>query len=218
MSKGRGRCYACLMPTPPPEGPPAGGYGGRATSAGERQPAEFGPAPSPPDAKSDAGRALAVTVGIVGSAIVTLSTLGVLGVLGVRKYLSGAKSSEVKNCLGQIAKDAAVAHERDGRLCASASRPVPADVSLLRGRKYQSQSADWDVDKPPNAGFACLDFSLNAPQYYQYRYEATATSFLAGGRGDLDGDGDLSNFTITGEVRDGRLMLSPSIEESDPEE
>jgi type II secretory pathway pseudopilin PulG len=57
-----------------------------------------------------------------------------------------------------------------------------------------------------------------APQQYQYRYEATATSFLAGGRGDLDGDGVLSNFTARGEVRDGRLMLSPSIEEIDPEE
>jgi hypothetical protein len=157
-------------------------------------------------------------VGIVGSAIVMLSTLGVVGYLGVRKYVSGAKPTEVKNTLGQLAKDAAAAHERDGRLCASASRPVPVDVSLLRGRKYQSQSAEWDVDGPRNAGFACLRFSMTIPQYYQYRYEATATSFLAGGRGDLDGDGDLSNFTITGEVRDGRLVLSPSIEESDPEE
>ncbi len=75
------------MPTPPPEGPPAGGYGGRASSAGE---AEFGPDPSPPEATSGAGRA--------------------------------------------------------------------------------------------------------------------------------DGDVDLSNFTLSGEVRDGRLVLSPSIEESDPEE
>ena len=215
MSKARGRCYASRMPTPPPEGPPAGGYGGRASSGDD---AAFGPAPSPPKATSDAGRALAVTVGIVGSAIVLLSVLGVLGFVCVRKYLSGAKSSEVKNTLGQLAKDAAVAYERDTRLCPSAARPVPADVSQIRGRKYQSAQAEWDVDRPRNAGFACLDFSMTVPQYYQYRYEATATSFLAGGRGDLDGDGDLSNFTLSGEVRDGRLVLSPSIEESDPEE
>ncbi len=161
---------------------------------------------------------MAVTVGIVGSAVVMLSVLGVLGFLGVRKYLSGAKTSEVKNVLGEIAKDAAMRFERDHRVCPSASRPVPTDTSLIRGRKYQSRAAEWEVDRPGDAGFACLEFSLLAPQYYQYRYEATATSFLAGGRGDLDGDGDLSNFTVTGEVRDGRLMLSPSIEESDPEE
>lgn len=161
---------------------------------------------------------MAVTVGVVGSAIVMVSVLFVLGLFGVRKYLSGAKSSEVKNTLGQLAKDAAAAHDRDGSLCASASRPVPVDVSAIRGRKYQSHAAEWEVDRPRHAGFACLDFSMNTPQRYQYRYEATATSFLAGGRGDLDGDGDLSNFTLTGEVLDGRLVLSPSIEESDPEE
>ena len=218
MSKARGRCYAFRMPTPPPEGPPAGGFGGRVTSAADGQPAEFGLVPSPTPPKSGAGRALAVTVGTVRSAIVLVIVLGGLALYGVRTYLSGAKSSEVKNTLGQLAKDAAVAYERDARLCPSASRPVPADVSQIRGRKYPSREADWDVDRPRNAGFACLDFSMTVPQYYQYRYEATATSFLAGGRGDLDGDGDLSNFTLSGEVRDGRLVLSPSIEESDPEE
>jgi type IV pilus assembly protein PilA len=175
-------------------------------------------APPPEAVKSEARRAATVTVGIVGSAIVILGTLGVVGVLVGRKYLAGPKTAEAKNTLGTIARAAAAAYERDGSLCPSASQPVPGDVSLLRGRKYQSRNDDWEVDRPRAAGFACLGFSMDQPQYYQYRYEATATSFLANARGDLDGDGDLSNFTTTGEVRDGRLVVSPSIEETDPEE
>jgi type IV pilus assembly protein PilA len=154
----------------------------------------------------------------VGLIVAMLGTLGVLGVLGARKYLKSALTNESKNTLGQIAKDAAEAHERSRIVCPSATRPVPADISLIRARKYPSTRGDWEVDKARNAGFACLDFEMTAPQYYQYRYEATATSFLAGARGDLDGDGDLANFTITGEVRDGRLVVSPSIEETDPAE
>lgn len=56
------------------------------------------------------------------------------------------------------------------------------------------------------------------PQSYQYRYEATPSSFLAGGRGDLNGDGKFSDFTLEGRVEAGRLRLSPQISETDPEE
>jgi type IV pilus assembly protein PilA len=174
---------------------------------------------APPEAvKSEARRAAAVTVGTVGSAIVILGTLGVVGALLGRKYLARPPTAEASNVIREIATAAAVAYERNGRLCPSASQPVPVSVAMLRGKKYQSAKGDWEVDKPRNAGFACLDFEVNAPQYYQYRYEATATSFLANARGDLDGDGDLSNFTIRGEVKDGRVVVSPSIEEDDPEE
>lgn len=207
------------MPSPPPEGPPAGGFGAPSSSADAPPSVRLGPvAPSAEAVKSEARRAAAVTIGIVGSAIVLLGTLGLVVVLLGRKYLSGPTTGEAKNTLGAIARDAADAYERDGRVCPSASRPVPRDVALLRARKYQSENGDWEVDRPRHAGFACLGFSMGQPQYYQYRYEASATSFLAGARGDLDGDGDLSNFTVRGEVRDGRLVVSPSIEETDPEE
>jgi hypothetical protein len=119
---------------------------------------------------------------------------------------------------GVIAKDAAMAYDGSHAVCPSASLPLPTAHDAIRGTKYQSTKQDWEVDEPRHAGFACLHFSMTRPQYYQYRYEATPSSFLAGGRGDLDGDGKLSDFRIRGEVQDSHLVLTPSIEETDPEE
>jgi type II secretory pathway pseudopilin PulG len=163
---------------------------------------------------------------ILGVVVLMFGTLAVLGALSFRRFVGASKQAEVKNCLGQIAKDSASAYEREAvdqeeivrRVCPSASRPVPADASLISGKKYQSTPADWQVDKARDAGFACLRFEMTAPQYYQYRYEATPTSFVAGGRGDLNGNGKYSDFTIKGEIKDTRLILTPSIDETDPDE
>ena len=154
-----------------------------------------------------------------------LGTTGVLATFFIRKYMRGSTTSEVRNSLGQMAKDAATTYEERAsevppgrRLCPSASLPVPTATSMIRGRFYQSTRAEWEVDKPIDAGFACLHFSMMQPQYYQYRYEATPTSFLAGGRGDLNGDGRLSDFTAKGAVVDSHLVVEPSISMTDPEE
>jgi len=174
----------------------------------------------------------AVAALVAGGIVVAMvGTLAVLAIFGVRKYVGASKQAEVENSIGYMAKAAASAYERerlatDGedraaverRLCASASRPVPRDPQQTRGKKYMSSRDDWEVDKERDAGFACLRFEMSAPQYYQYRYEATATSFVAGGRGDLDGDGDLSDFRLTGQVHDSSLLISPQILETDPEE
>jgi type IV pilus assembly protein PilA len=161
--------------------------------------------------------------------IAMVGTLLVLAIVGLRKYLATAKTGEAKNTLGQLAKDAVIAYERElpdaapsqathGSLCPSASRPVPLETSSIRGRKYQSTAAEWSVDEARDAGFACLRFELMAPQYYQVIYEASPTSFTGTTRGDLDGDGQLSTFTLGGEVHGGRLWLAPTIREVDPDE
>lgn len=208
------------MRAPPEEDPPAGGYGGGAP--GSRFGPSLGPRPSGP--KESRLRAAVRTLATVGAGFLLLSTLGVLGIFTVRKYLIGSKSAEAKNSIGQMAKDASNVYEAeidgsvDHRLCPSASFPVPREASLIRGTRYQSSPLDWDFDAPRNAGFACLRFSMSQPQSYQYRYQATPSSFLAGARGDLDGDGRLSDFTLKGEVRSSRLVVSPTISETDPEE
>ncbi len=150
--------------------------------------------------------------------------LAVLSIYGVRKYIANAKTAEARNSLGQIAKDAAAAYEREGlgdgghRVCPSARVPVPADQSFVSGRKYQSTPSEWEVDRARDAGFACLGFSLSYPQYYQYRYDATSSDLTGTARGDLNGDGVFSKFVVRGQVQGGRLLLAPSIEETNPEE
>ena len=177
----------------------------------------------PPARKPGMSTGAIVAIVLAVTIIPILGIMAVLAVYGVRKYISNAKSAEARNALGQIAKDAVAAYEtesEDGKrhLCASASEPVPAERSSIRGHYYQSSRADWERDAKREAGFACLKFEMTAPQYFQYEYEATAAGFTARAHGDLDGDGQVSTFVISGQVVNGRLLIAPSIAETDPEE
>lgn len=178
---------------------------------------------------------LMIVVAVVG-------VLAVIGVFGVRKYLANAKTAEARNSLGQIAKDAAAAFEREQMasgtpgqgtstarmqaVCDSASVTVPASADDIKGKSYQSSSTDgkdWNADAATNKGFACLRFVMDQPQRYLYRYVAASRasgsdSFEASAEGDLDGDGDLSTFTMRGAVQNGAMNLAPSMAEVNPEE
>jgi type IV pilus assembly protein PilA len=177
---------------------------------------------------------LMIVVAIVG-------ILSVLGAYGVRKYVANAKTAEARSSLGRMAQDAAAAYEREGmagtvlgmrtssalsrHLCGSASASVPSSSSAIQGRKYQSKPGDWNVDAAGNSGFACLKFSLDMPQYYMYSYSITGTgsnpndSFTAAAQGDLDGNGVLSLFQISGSVNSKyTLNIAPNLIEVRPEE
>jgi hypothetical protein len=81
-----------------------------------------------------------------------------------------------------------------------------------------SNPAEWQLDKDAHAGFACLGFEMSSPQYYQYDYQSTGTAFTATARGDLNGDGQLSSFTVTGKVVGDRLVVSTGVDEVNPKE
>lgn len=179
---------------------------------------------------------LMIVVAIVG-------ILAVLAVYGVRKYLANAKTAEARNSLGQISKDAVTAYEKEAmagtvlgqgtstglmrQLCASASATVPSSADGIKGKKYQPNTApgqDWSKDSLTNAGFSCLKFSMDQPQYYMYNYTAVASTgpsdgnFTATANGDLNGDGTLSTFSIVGGVQNGTLNVAPNLTEVAPEE
>jgi type IV pilus assembly protein PilA len=171
---------------------------------------------------------LMIVVAIVG-------ILAVLAIYGVRKYLANAKTAEARNSLGQMAKDAAAAAEREKgttailtagasstlmrSFCGSASS-VPAAIPT--GQKYQSTKADWNSGDAQN-GWQCVKFSMEEPQYYQYGYAASSTSAVNGGftataNGDLNGDGIYSTFSVSGLAESGTIAISPNIQETNPEE
>ena len=171
---------------------------------------------------------LMIVVAIVG-------VLAVLAVYGVRKYIANAKTAEAKNSVGQMSKDALTKYEGEAMagtvllpggttgvlrdVCLTASAMVPSSVPTAQ--KYQSSSADWNVDgtATPAKGFSCLHFEMGGPQYYQYNYIGlTTASFTAEARGDLNGDGITSYFHQDGAVISGRLNVAPSIVEVGPEE
>lgn len=165
--------------------------------------------------------------------VLIIGTLGALAVHGFRQYLAAAKTAEARMNVGRMAKDASAAFDREhvdpsgavsNSLCASASSPVPKSSVSVKGTKYQSNPSEWQIDKPTDAGFACLGFQVAEPQVYQYDYKASGTNkpgdqFLATAHGDLNGDGVMSTFTLEGRVTPaGTLLVSPSLLETDPGE
>jgi type IV pilus assembly protein PilA len=176
--------------------------------------------------------------------MIVVAIVGILAVLaayGVRKYVANSKTTEARAALGRIAKDAATAYEREGmagtvlgtrtsaamsrRLCGSASASVPATSSPIRGRKYQSKPAEWNADAAGNSGFACIKFSIAQPQYYMYSYSISGSgsnpgdSFTAGAQGDLDGNGVLSLFQLSGSINSKyALNIAPNLVEVRPDE
>jgi type IV pilus assembly protein PilA len=174
---------------------------------------------------------LMIVVAIIG-------ILAVLAIYGVRKYIANAKTAEARNSLGQIAKDAATAAEREKgtsaiigpgsnsallrSFCTSATA-VPS-TGVPQGQKYQSQASDWAAGNAIG-GWQCLKFSLEEPQYYQYAYTCAAANtsaingnFEADAYGDLNGNGITSDFMISGVATSGSIAISPNIQETNPEE
>jgi type IV pilus assembly protein PilA len=174
------------------------------------------PYPSSPPKSSGFLVWIVVLVVAIPLLVAIVGVFASLAIYGVRKYLVNAKTAEARNSVGQLAKDAVTAFARDGKLCPSASSPVPADVP--RGAKYLASPSEWEVDKAAHAGFACLQFSLSDPQYYQYDYKSTPTGFTITAHGDLNGDGDTSTFALEGHVSGGDINVAPNITETNPEE
>jgi type IV pilus assembly protein PilA len=182
---------------------------------------------------------LMIVVAIVG-------ILAVLAIYGVRKYMANAKTAEAKNSIGEIAKDAATAYEKESMpgtllgpgisatisraLCTAATGSVPPAIASVAGKKYMSKSApiaaDWDLDMAAfHTGFYCLKFTMDQPQYYMYNYTGAlgtgvaTDTFTAVANGDLNGDGTTSTFTLVGGVTPSfTVNIAPNITETLPEE
>jgi type IV pilus assembly protein PilA len=185
-----------------------------------------------------AGRAFTLIELMIVVAIVGI--LAVLAIYGVRKYLANAKTAEATNALGRIANAASTEFENERmagsvlsggtssalsrQLCKSASASVPSNASAIAGRKYQSADSEWSVDYKGGSGFSCLEFTIDQPQYYMYSYTAAGTglagdSYTATANGDLNGDGILSTFQITGAVNTAFVLnTAPAMVSSNPEE
>jgi hypothetical protein len=198
------------------------------------------PPPRPAPATGSSSMVLFIVLGVVGVLILGGIMLVVLGIYGTRKYISQAKAAEARSTVNMIAVDAETAFDKPAyggygtygaygggsshKLCPSASRPVPASITEVRGKKYASGASDWDVDRVANGGFYCLKFEMWEPQYYQYDYRVTGPGFRVGdtfsaeGRGDLDGDGRASIFTIVGTVETSSTVRLGRMTEVDPGE
>ena len=175
---------------------------------------------------------LMIVVAIIG-------VLAALAIFGVRRYLASTKTSEAKNTLGNIARAAVAAYERENvgsellgdqgssattmHVLCGTSTPVPATPPA--GVKYQPSTvagADYDTGGPL-LGWRCLKFTMTQPHYYQYQYTkgtswagtvaVPANGFEVGAKGDLDADGAVfGQFARAGEVRNGEVVVATQVE------
>ncbi|MBV9949769.1 MAG: type II secretion system protein [Myxococcales bacterium] len=175
--------------------------------------------------------------------MIVVAIIGILSMLaayGVRKYIANTKTAEARNGLGRIANAAIISYENERMaapvlqpgsstallraFCKGASKTVPPSKDFIAGRKYQSTEADWNVDAAGASGFACLHFTVDEPQYYMYGYAvqgsaAPGDNFTAIANGDLNGDGVLSTFSLTGAINSSyAINVAPNMFEAMPDE
>lgn len=178
---------------------------------------------------------LMIVVAIIG-------ILAALAIYGVSRYVLNSKTAEARRSVNRMAQDASTAWDLEAmssdvlpfgnssstsnRLCGSvaAGTEVPANMTAVQGKKYQSAPEDWEIGDKDNS-WRCVHFSMKDPQFYQYNYTSTASdgSFTAIARGDLDGDGFFSTFSKRGEVGtdasgNPAVRVAPYFTEFDPEE
>jgi type IV pilus assembly protein PilA len=177
---------------------------------------------------------LMIVVAIVG-------ILAVLAIYGVTKYIAHTKTAEARNALGRMAQASVAFYEQEHMgggvlpqggnatlsraLCQSSSKTVPTSITSVQGQKYQSSVSDWNVDSAANAGFACLHFTIDQPQYYMYNYTLAGSggnpgdSFTGVANGDLNGDGILSTFSLAGAITPSfTVNIAPNFVEVNPDE
>jgi type IV pilus assembly protein PilA len=134
---------------------------------------------------------LMIVVAIIG-------ILATLALYGVNKYLAAAKTSEAKNCVGAISRQAAAQYERehtpeeilaggqmsqrDTHLLCKAANPVPSAMAMVTGAKYKpdpTSGRDFESGSM-TTGWPCLSFDISDPIYYQYHYEV-GTNYVSTG-------------------------------------
>jgi type IV pilus assembly protein PilA len=183
--------------------------------------------------KIDAGFTLIelmIVVAIIG-------VLAVLAIFGVSRYLKNARSAEATNTLGAINQAAVIAYNNEsaastttvGAAGAGSHQLCPSSVGAIpptppKNKKYTANPAG---DYLTDAGFHCLKFEMNQPQYFAYDYVNGGVSAIApaaaatitgltgwstGAAADFDGDGvNFVEFATGGNIVNGQPITSTSI-------
>ncbi|MGC4094419.1 MAG: hypothetical protein QM756_42210 [Polyangiaceae bacterium] len=162
------------------------------------------------------GGALDIALRLQGTATEQAKHLGgivALATYSTRRYVTQAKTTEARVNLAQIARGILVSQPGSGKKSKLFALP-PVPNAVPSGEKYQSQASDWQAWKR-------IAFSLSEPQYYQYRVELAKDGRSADivARGDLDGDGQLSEFRLHLALDEkGTLSIADDLIENNPEE
>jgi hypothetical protein len=163
-----------------------------------------------------------------------LAIVSAIAMYLVSRYVRHGKTAEARESVTRLATGAAEFYNRSDanqpsgaapqaihamrHFPPSSRAPVPEDPLSVRGKKYQSNKADWSASPWKDLGF-----SIVQPQCYQYSFEAQGAGAGARGQvvaeGDLNGDGVRSHYSVK-IAPDSSLnaIVSKEMEQTDPEE
>jgi hypothetical protein len=114
---------------------------------------------------------------------------------GADDYATSAKASEAELNANRIAKLVKMYYAEQATYPASASGPTPPLGSCCKqpGGTCKPDRSMWQM--PP---WSTIDFAIDEPSRYSYSYEVKDTSkeVVVHAIGDLDCDGDLSDFAV----------------------
>ncbi len=186
-----------------------------------------------PDRGAVRARARGVTVVDAMNLVVVAAGVSAIGMYGTARYISHTKTTEAVSEVAALGKAAAEFYDKsDANQPATATveakramrhfppsskASVPADPLDVRGRRYQSSSADW-----AGSPWKELAFSVAQPQFYAYSFTAEGTGFQASAKctaqGDLNGNGTRSTFSVPVTPGADAHALVGNLVSQDPEE
>jgi hypothetical protein len=136
---------------------------------------------------------------------IALALGGTVAATMVPTFLRNVHASRLAEPLDGLKRIAAHATERAATLPPEAAYPEGSEwtpASTPRGELVQDPAGTWDTPT-----WRALDFGFDDPHAYSFSFESAnnpaRATFTARARGDLDGDGVTSDFSISGSVERG---------------
>ena len=123
---------------------------------------------------------------------------------GMSDYVARGKRSEAEVQLHALEKAIKIQYATNAEFPVGDAPLTPAtDCCAGPNHKCAVDAAAWQV-----APWTALEFSIDQPSYFQYRYQSDGKTVTAIARGDLDCDGAPIEYTLSGSVVDGNPALS----------
>jgi hypothetical protein len=143
--------------------------------------------------------------------VAVLGSVLAVGIPAFVRDLHASRLVEPIDGLNRIAAAAAASAQRDGakRIYPESAPRTPREVPS--GGPAQDPPGSWE-----HPTWVTLGLSFARPHSYSFEFDSERrgqrSKYVAVAQGDLDGDGQLSEFSIRGEARDGKEPVSYPME------
>ncbi len=146
--------------------------------------------------------------------MIVVAIIGILAAVAIPAFMKYIRRSKTTEATMNVRKlfDSSVAYfesERSDTAGSILAKQFPGSIALTPTTKCCTAAGEKCAPTPSiwndtAGGWASLNFSVDDPHYYQYRYDSTGTgsaaNFKAWAHGDLDCDGTFSSFQRAGNV------------------